>query len=72
MAANKEYRGKSSCIFGDGGETPSDFCQWNNRMFIKTCGTDGVDRVELCKLCQSQSLLRSVSFIGSLLNKKTD
>lgn len=70
MASNREYRGKASCIFGDGGETPNDFCEWNNRMFTKTNGTDGLDKVGLCELCQHQSLLRSVSFIGSILNKQ--
>lgn len=69
MVSNREYRGKHSCIFGDGGEVPGDFCQWNNKMAIKINSTDSFDRIEMCKTCQFQSILRSVSFIGSQISK---
>lgn len=68
-ANTRDYRGKAECIFKYGGEVSGDFCQWNNEMILKNYGgeEDIADRVELCRLCQSQSLLRSVSFIGTIM-----
>jgi hypothetical protein len=68
MARETIYRGKRECIFGDGGETPGGFCDWNTSVMRQQSDkVDFFDRIELCRLCTSQSLLRSVSFIGSLM-----
>jgi hypothetical protein len=68
MARETVYRGKMACVFGDGGEQPGDFCEWNATLIKRLSDkADYFDRIELCRLCQEQSTLRALSFVGSML-----
>ena len=65
-----EYRGKRNCVFGDGGESAGDWCNWNSEMYKKlqsnsSSMADPYDRLELCKLCVEQNAMKISSNIGS-------
>jgi hypothetical protein len=76
MVDNK-FRGKDSCIFSDTMKAGG-FCSWNSSLYARLAQDSNasdispLDRLDICKLCQEQSTLRSVSFIGTLVKELKD
>lgn len=53
-----DFRGKHKCIFKD---TPQ-YCEWSDKMVLLLDSDGPEDRMDLCRLCQSQDTLRTMSF----------
>jgi hypothetical protein len=68
------YRGEDTCIFNDN-QRVNAFCAWSDSMMkrLQSMAAEGeisaLDRIDVCRLCQEQSTLRSVSFLGTLMKE---
>lgn len=57
-------RNENGCIFNEHGVQ---FCPWSSEMMEHCNSEDEFDRLEICKLCQLQDILKTISYGTKLM-----
>lgn len=61
-----ERRNSNGCVYND---YPS-FCEWSQKMADLLDTEDPLDRVDICRLCQDQDTLKTLSYLAKQLKNR--